>query len=131
MQSSFRPYITIRQTLNDMMCDHVNELHKKFNPTMEILAKRRKVDYELERLLCMYRHDAKMYYKALDELEIKYGVTINPDNPQFWFSESEELYLEHDKKYKDMVKTGLIMGVLGLILGYGMLVVLGSAGFFS
>ena len=32
---------------------------------------------------------------------------------------------------KDMVKTGLIMGVLGLILGYGMLVVLGSAGFFS
>lgn len=92
-----------RQTLNDMMCDHVNELHKKFNPTMEILAKRRKVDYELERLLCMYRHDAKMYYKALDELEIKYGVTINPDNPQFWFSESEELYLEHDKKYNEFL----------------------------
>ena len=32
---------------------------------------------------------------------------------------------------KDMVKTGLVMGVLGLILGYGMLVVLGSAGFFA
>lgn len=29
---------------------------------------------------------------------------------------------------KDMVKTGLIMGVVGLVLGYSMLVVLGSAG---
>ena len=29
---------------------------------------------------------------------------------------------------KDMVKTGLIMGVLGLVLGYGMLIVIGSAG---
>ena len=32
---------------------------------------------------------------------------------------------------KDMVKTGLIMGVLGLVIGYGMLIVLGSAGFFG
>ena len=31
---------------------------------------------------------------------------------------------------KDMVKTGLIMGVVGLVLGYGMLIVLGSAGMF-
>jgi hypothetical protein len=30
-----------------------------------------------------------------------------------------------------MVKTGLIMGVLGLVLGYGMLIVLGSTGFFG
>ena len=29
---------------------------------------------------------------------------------------------------KEMVKTGLIMGVLGLVLGYGMLIVLGSTG---
>ena len=29
---------------------------------------------------------------------------------------------------KDMVKTGLIMGIVGLIVGYGMLIVLGSAG---
>ena len=29
---------------------------------------------------------------------------------------------------KDMVKTGLIMGVLGLVIGYGMLIVLGSTG---
>ena len=29
---------------------------------------------------------------------------------------------------KDMVKTGLIMGVVGLVLGYGMLIVLGSTG---
>jgi len=29
---------------------------------------------------------------------------------------------------KDMVKTGIIMGVLGLVLGYGMLIVLGSTG---
>ena len=29
---------------------------------------------------------------------------------------------------KEMVKTGLIMGVLGLILGYSMLIVLGSTG---
>ena len=29
---------------------------------------------------------------------------------------------------KDMVKTGLIMGILGLVLGYGMLIVLGSTG---
>jgi sodium-dependent dicarboxylate transporter 2/3/5 len=29
---------------------------------------------------------------------------------------------------KEMVKTGLIMGVLGLVLGYGMLIVLGSSG---
>ena len=32
---------------------------------------------------------------------------------------------------KDMVKTGLIMGVLGLVIGYVMLIVLGSAGFFA
>ena len=32
---------------------------------------------------------------------------------------------------KDMVKTGLIMGVVGLVLGYGMLIVLGSTGFFG
>ena len=32
---------------------------------------------------------------------------------------------------KDMVKTGLIMGILGLVLGYGMLIVLGSVGFFG
>ena len=31
---------------------------------------------------------------------------------------------------KDMVKTGLIMGIVGLVLGYGMLIVLGSAGMF-
>ena len=29
---------------------------------------------------------------------------------------------------KDMIKTGLIMGVLGLVIGYGMLIVLGSTG---
>ena len=29
---------------------------------------------------------------------------------------------------KDMIKTGLIMGIVGLVLGYGMLIVLGSAG---
>jgi sodium-dependent dicarboxylate transporter 2/3/5 len=32
---------------------------------------------------------------------------------------------------KDMVKTGLIMGIVGLVLGYGMLIVLGSSGFFG
>ena len=32
---------------------------------------------------------------------------------------------------KEMVKTGLIMGILGLVLGYGMLIVLGSSGFFG
>ena len=32
---------------------------------------------------------------------------------------------------KEMVKTGLIMGVLGLVLGYIMLIVLGSTGFFG
>jgi sodium-dependent dicarboxylate transporter 2/3/5 len=32
---------------------------------------------------------------------------------------------------KDMVKTGLVMGVLGLVLGYAMLIVLGSSGFFG
>ena len=92
-----------RETLRDMMWDHVNELDKKFDPTIEILAKRRKVDYELERLLCMYRRDTKMYYKALDELETKYTVTINPDNPQFWFSQSEDMYREHDKKYNEFL----------------------------
>ena len=29
---------------------------------------------------------------------------------------------------KDMIKTGLIMGVVGLVIGYGMLIVLGSTG---
>ena len=29
---------------------------------------------------------------------------------------------------KDMIKTGLIMGIIGLVIGYGMLVVIGSAG---
>ena len=29
---------------------------------------------------------------------------------------------------KDMVKTGLIMGIVGLVIGYGMLIVLGSTG---
>jgi sodium-dependent dicarboxylate transporter 2/3/5 len=32
---------------------------------------------------------------------------------------------------KDMVKTGLIMGIVGLVLGYAMLIVLGSTGFFG
>ena len=32
---------------------------------------------------------------------------------------------------KEMVKTGLIMGILGLVLGYVMLIVLGSTGFFG
>ena len=32
---------------------------------------------------------------------------------------------------KEMVKTGLIMGILGLVIGYVMLIVLGSAGFFG
>ena len=32
---------------------------------------------------------------------------------------------------KEMVKTGLIMGILGLVLGYVMLIVLGSSGFFG
>ncbi len=32
---------------------------------------------------------------------------------------------------KEMVKTGLIMGILGLLIGYVMLIVLGSAGFFG
>ena len=32
---------------------------------------------------------------------------------------------------KEMVKTGLIMGILGLVIGYGMLIILGSAGFFG
>ena len=32
---------------------------------------------------------------------------------------------------KEMVKTGLIMGILGLVIGYGMLIVLGSTGFFG
>ena len=31
---------------------------------------------------------------------------------------------------KDMVKTGLIMGIVGLVFGYAMLIVLGSAGMF-
>ena len=29
---------------------------------------------------------------------------------------------------KDMIKTGLIMGIVGLVIGYGMLIVLGSSG---
>ena len=29
---------------------------------------------------------------------------------------------------KDMIKTGIIMGVVGLVIGYGMLIVLGSSG---
>ena len=29
---------------------------------------------------------------------------------------------------KDMIKTGLIMGIIGLVIGYGMLIVLGSTG---
>ena len=32
---------------------------------------------------------------------------------------------------KEMVKTGLIMGILGLVLGYVMLIILGSTGFFG
>jgi hypothetical protein len=30
-----------------------------------------------------------------------------------------------------MAKSGLIMGIIGLVLGYGMLVMLGSIGFFG
>jgi sodium-dependent dicarboxylate transporter 2/3/5 len=32
---------------------------------------------------------------------------------------------------KEMVKTGLFMGIVGLVLGYVMLIVLGSSGFFG
>jgi hypothetical protein len=34
-----------------------------------------------------------------------------------------------EQKY--MAKSGLIMGIIGLVLGYGMLVMLGSIGFFG
>jgi sodium-dependent dicarboxylate transporter 2/3/5 len=34
-----------------------------------------------------------------------------------------------EQKY--MAKSGLIMGIVGLILGYGMLILLGSIGFFG
>jgi sodium-dependent dicarboxylate transporter 2/3/5 len=34
-----------------------------------------------------------------------------------------------EQKY--MAKSGLIMGIIGLVLGYGMLVLLGSIGFFG
>ena len=34
-----------------------------------------------------------------------------------------------EQKY--MAKSGLIMGIIGLVLGYGMLVMLGSIGFFE
>ena len=54
---------------------HVNELDKTYDPVIADLAMRRKVDSELERLLCMYRHDTRAYLKALDELETKYVVT--------------------------------------------------------
>jgi hypothetical protein len=30
-----------------------------------------------------------------------------------------------------MAKSGLIMGIVGLVLGYGMLILLGSIGFFG
>jgi hypothetical protein len=30
-----------------------------------------------------------------------------------------------------MAKSGLIMGIIGLVLGYGMLILLGSIGFFG
>ena len=32
---------------------------------------------------------------------------------------------------RQIVKTGLFMGIVGLVLGYGMLIVLGSSGFFG
>jgi hypothetical protein len=34
-----------------------------------------------------------------------------------------------EQKY--MAKSGLIMGIIGLVLGYGMLVLLGTVGFFG
>jgi len=34
-----------------------------------------------------------------------------------------------EQKY--MAKAGLIMGIIGLILGYGMLILLGNIGFFG
>lgn len=80
-----------RDALWDMMWSHINEMDKTFDPARETLAKRRKVDSELERLLCMYRHDTRAYLKALDELETKYVVTINPDNPESWFQMSEKM----------------------------------------
>lgn len=92
-----------REALRDMMWSHVNELDMAFGPVMENIEKRRKVDSELEELLCMYRHDNRMYLKALDELETKYAVTINPDNPQFWFNISEDMYKEHEKKYNEFL----------------------------
>lgn len=88
-----------QNALRDMMWAHVNELDKTYDPVMADLAMRRKVDSELERLLCMYRHDTRAYLKALDDLETKYVVTIDPDNPDYWFKVSEDVYKEHDKKY--------------------------------
>jgi len=81
------------------MWAHANELDKTYDLVMTDLAMRRKVDSELERLLCMYRHDTRAYLKALDDLETKYVVTIDPDNTDYWFKVSEDMYKEHDKKY--------------------------------
>ncbi len=91
-----------QEALQMMMIEHVNEEESKFDSENEDIDIRTKIDSELEFVLCAYRHDRKLRAK-LQELEDKYFITIDLDKPQCWFDESQDMYEEHRKRYKEFL----------------------------
>ena len=89
--------------LREMMERHLDEREKLFQPMAERNALRREVDKELNMLLFSRGRNENKFRRELEELEDKYGITINYDNIQYWFSRSKDYYEEYDEQYKEFL----------------------------
>jgi len=61
------------------------------------------VDKELNMLLYSRGRNEDKFRRELEELEDKYGITINYDNIQYWFTISKDYYEEYDEQYKEFL----------------------------
>ena len=89
--------------LREMMERHLDEREKLFQPMAERNALRREVDKELNMLLFSRGRNEDKFRRELEELEDKYGITINYDNIQYWFTRSKDYYEEYDEQYKEFL----------------------------
>ena len=89
--------------LREMMERHLDEREKLFQPMAERNALRREVDKELNMLLYSRGRNEDKFRRELEELEDKYGITINYDNIQYWFTRSKDYYEEYDEQYKEFL----------------------------
>ena len=89
--------------LREMMERHLDEREKLFQPMAERNALRREVDKELNMLLYSRGRNEDKFRREMEELEDKYGITINYDNIQYWFTRSKDYYEEYDEQYKEFL----------------------------